>query len=65
MLNPDTKLHIESYTNSKKPKIVNITSSPQTNERIPSQASFLGLGENQTRFLRYLIFYELPRLRLN
>ena len=32
MLNPDTKLYIDSYTNSKKPKLVNITSSPQTNE---------------------------------
>ncbi len=32
MLNPNTKLYISSYTNSKKPKIVNMTSSPQTNE---------------------------------
>jgi hypothetical protein len=32
MLNPNTKLYIFSYTNSKKPKIVNMTSSPQTNE---------------------------------
>ncbi len=32
MLNADTKLYINSYTNSKKPKLVNITSSPQTNE---------------------------------
>ena len=31
-LNPDTKLYIHSYTNSLKPKIVNMTSSPQTNE---------------------------------
>ncbi|MEH1821958.1 MAG: BadF/BadG/BcrA/BcrD ATPase family protein, partial [Nostoc sp.] len=30
MLNPNTKLYIFSYTNSKKPKIVNMTSSPQT-----------------------------------
>ncbi|QMS91605.1 hypothetical protein HUN01_29880 [Nostoc edaphicum CCNP1411] len=32
MLNADTKLYIDSYTNSKKAKLVNITSSPQTNE---------------------------------
>ncbi|MHC5750935.1 MAG: hypothetical protein ACYTXF_09865 [Nostoc sp.] len=32
MLNTDTKLYIDSYTNSKKAKLVNITSSPQTNE---------------------------------
>ncbi|WP_242063272.1 hypothetical protein [Nostoc sp. FACHB-892] len=32
MLNANTKLYISSYTNSKKPKIVNMTSSPQTNE---------------------------------
>jgi len=32
MLNPNTKLYISSYTNSKKAKLVNITSSPQTNE---------------------------------
>ncbi|MFN6456500.1 MAG: hypothetical protein RM022_030520 [Nostoc sp. EfeVER01] len=32
MLNPNTKLYISSYTNSKKLKIVNMTSSPQTNE---------------------------------
>jgi len=32
MLNPNTKLYISSYTKSKKPKIVNMTSSPQTNE---------------------------------
>ncbi len=32
MLNPNTKLYISSYTNFKKPKIVNMTSSPQTNE---------------------------------
>ncbi|MEH1988415.1 restriction endonuclease subunit S, partial [Nostoc sp.] len=30
MLNTDTKLYIDSYTNSKKAKLVNITSSPQT-----------------------------------
>ncbi|MBN3951023.1 MAG: type I-MYXAN CRISPR-associated Cas8a1/Cmx1, partial [Nostoc sp. NMS7] len=32
MLNPNTKLYIFNYSNSKKPKIVNMTSSPQTNE---------------------------------
>gem|GEM_PF-4528181 len=32
MLNTDIKLYISTYTNSKKPKIVNMTSSPQTNE---------------------------------
>ncbi len=32
MFNSDTKLYIASYTNSKKSKIVNLTSSPQTNE---------------------------------
>lgn len=32
MLNPDTKLYIPSYTNSKKRKIVNMTSSLRTNE---------------------------------
>ena len=31
MLNADTKLYIVSCTKSKKPKLVNITSSPQTN----------------------------------
>lgn len=33
ILNADTKLYIESYSNSEKLKILNIALSPQTNER--------------------------------